>query len=293
MSRGAPPVSVVIPTYNRAAFLPEAVSSVLNQTGVDFELIVVDDGSTDESGAYLATLAAIHTGACRPVRVIRLDHTGMPGAVRNAGARDATGRYLAFLDSDDLWLADKLARQLALHGEAPSRAVGDVAPAISHTREVWLRGGRTVSQKSQKHRRTGFVFPDALSKCTIGPSTAMVDRELFLAEGGFREDLDFAEDYELWLRLVWNREVAYLDEPLTVKRAGHGDQLSTRFGAMERIRLEALRSLVDGGVFRDPVAEKLARGELARKCRIYAAGARKHGRPDEADAFERLAARYG
>lgn len=282
-------VSVIIPTYNRLELLREAVSSVLNQTGVEYELIVVDDGSTDGTDRYLALLARSHAAvagaAAGPVAVktIRIAHTGMPGAVRNVGARAAGGRRLAFLDSDDLWAADKLRLQTAVHGKS--------SVEISHTRELWLRDGRTISQKTQKHRREGDVFADALVKCTIGPSTAMIDRQMFLDSGGFREDLDFAEDYELWLRLVWNRRVAYLDEPLTVKRAGHADQLSARFGEMERIRLEALRALIEAETFGGEAAE-LAVRELARKCRIYASGARKHGRASEAERYESLARQF-
>jgi glycosyltransferase involved in cell wall biosynthesis len=203
----------------------------------------------------------------------------MPGAARNVGAKAASGQLLAFLDSDDLWAADKLRLQIDLHA--------GTSVEISHTRELWLRDGRTISQKSQKHRREGYVFADAVVKCTIGPSTAMIDRQLFLDSGGFREDLDFAEDYEFWLRLVWNRQVAYVDEPLTVKRAGHADQLSARYGEMERIRLEALRELIEAETFAGEAAT-LAVEELVRKCRIYAAGARKHGRSGEAEKYEAL-----
>lgn len=281
-------VSVIIPTYNRLALLREAVASVLNQTGVEYELIVVDDGSTDGTAEYSDLL---DRGGCsvaaaagpRGVKTIRIEHTGMPGAARNVGARAASGRLLAFLDSDDLWASDKLRLQSNLHAQSPVE--------ISHTRELWLRDGRTVSQKSQRHRREGYVFADAVVKCTIGPSTAMIDRQLFLRSGGFREDLDFAEDYELWLRLVWNRQVAYLDEPLTVKRAGHADQLSARYGEMERIRLEALRDLIEAGTFVGEAAT-LAVEELVRKCGIYAAGARKHGRSAEAEKYEAFAHFY-
>jgi glycosyltransferase involved in cell wall biosynthesis len=276
---------VVVPTYNRLELLREAVASVLNQAAVDFELILVDDGSTDGTPRFLSFLEDWTTGSRRAIRVVRLEHTGMPGAVRNAGVRTASADLLAFLDSDDLWCASKLAVQVALHRDRPEIQ-------ISHTREHWLRNGRTISQKSQKHRRRGFVFADALVKCTIGPSTAMISRALFQSVGGFREDMDFAEDYEFWLRVVWNHPVEYVDEPLTVKRAGHHDQLSLRFGEIERIRLQALRDLVDRGTFEDPESARLARVEVQRKCRIYATGARKHGRGAEATKYEKLAEEY-
>ncbi len=295
-----PEVSVIIPTYNRRAALTEAVASVLNQSFRCYELIVVDDGSSDDTAAYLRVLSGFPS-----VRCLRIPHCGMPGAVRNRGAAAAAGRYLAFLDSDDLWRHDKLARQTAL-----MRASGC---ALSHTRELWVRGGAVVSQRKQRHRRAGYVFPEALRKCIIGPSTAMMSTVLFRHSGGFREDLEIAEDYELWLRLTAQVEVAYLNEPLTVKRGGASDQLSAKYSQIEGFRIAALEQLLEQGAFdesagvagratpaarrsgaaaagyRPPVAAA-ALAEYRRKCRIYAEGCRKRGRAEEAAALEARAA---
>jgi hypothetical protein len=286
----SPTVSVIIPVYNRARLVREAVESVRAQTFGDFELIVVDDGSTDETPAVLAEIAASTPDG--RLRVRRIAHDGHPGAVRNRAAEQARGRYLAFLDADDLWRPQKLELQLALHGSA----------RISHTRELWLRNGREISQRGMNHAREGEVFADALGKCTIGPSTVILERRLFEESGGFREDLEIAEDYELWLRITAREQVAYLDEPLTVKRAGHGDQLSEKYGQIEVFRIAALRDLVRGGFFdrvdaelradHGPARSAPARTELARKCRIYAAGCEKRGRHTEAAAYRAEAAEY-
>ena len=123
-------MSVIIPTFNRVAFLKEAVESVEKQRYRDFELTIVDDGSTDGTGGYLESL---------PVKYIRLGHSGFPGRVRNAGAKAAEGKYLAFLDSDDSWEPEKLAKQIEYLAANP-------IIEICHTREVWLRNGRVVSQ---------------------------------------------------------------------------------------------------------------------------------------------------
>ena len=300
-----PLVSVVIPAYNRAALLREAVASVLAQSYAAFELIVVDDGSTDATAAFLRT-------ACE-VRLVRQDHTGMPGQARNAGARVARGEYLAFLDSDDLWLPHKLAVQVAA-----AAAAGD---AINHTRERWLRGGRVISQRGHRHRRSGDLFTDSLRKCIIGPSTVLLRREVFEAAGGFREDLEIAEDYELWLRLTARHPVGYVERESVIKRAGHGDQLSERYGHIELFRLHALRGLLEQdhrqhdkaapahiravgsirpNVWQEGVAtacftprqRAAAAAELARKARIYAAGCRKRGRTTEADRYDALAQQW-
>ena len=235
-----PRISVIIPTFNRLPLLQDAAASVLEQTYRNFELIIADDGSTDGTGRYCRELEA-RTGMqagennphpspapSPPVRYLHLEHTGMPGAVRNRGAEAARGEYLAFLDSDDLWSPKKLEKQVALMGECRMYEC-----RFSHTRERWLRRVedgefREISQKGQKHRRSGDIFDDALKKCIIGPSTVMMEWALFEELGGFREDLEIAEDYEFWLRVAALEEVGYLDEPLTIKRAGYGEQLSEK-----------------------------------------------------------------
>lgn len=307
-----PEVTVVIPVYDRADLVAEAVRSVAAQTHRDFELVLVDDGSTDRS-AEAAAAAWEAEGRARgaaaavfpQLRIRRIAHDGHPGAVRNRGAEWARGRYLAFLDADDLWRPQKLQRQLPLHRE--------MGAAISHTREQWLRNGTEVSQKRMRHARTGWIFAYALVKCIIGPSTVVMSRELFEEVGGFREDLEIAEDYELWVRVTARHPVSYLDEPLTVKRGGHADQLSRKYDYIEPFRMAALRDFVQAGAFEPPRAPAgectppdperaaphetdrppalLARAELARKCRIHAAGCEKRGKHREAEEHRQEAER--
>ena len=269
-----PLVSVIIPTHDRAELLMEAIDSVRAQSYAPIELIVVDDGSTD------GTAERLH--AARDMRMLRIDHTGCPGAVRNAGAAVAAADYLAFLDSDDLWMPDKLALQMA-------RLLRAAETPIVHCREHWVRAGRTVSQAGQRHRRAGRIFAESVRKCVIGPSTVVLRRAVLREVGGFREDLEVAEDYELWLRVTARFPVAYCDRPLVTKRAGHGDQLSERYGQIERFRIAALAPLVAADRWGEP-ERTIARRELARKCLIHAAGARKRGRPAEAEDYEALAA---
>ncbi len=274
-------ISVVIPVFNRPHLVRQALASVLSQTYRAFEIVVVDDGSTDDTPETLARFAGGARGAAvpPPVRIVRIPHCGKPGAVRNRGAEEAEGRLLAFLDSDDRWLPTKLESQVGLHADGFCR--------ISHTRERWVRRGREVSQNAQRHRRAGDLFADSLRKCIIGPSTVMLERSLFEELGGFREDLEIAEDYELWLRATHRAAVAYLDEALTIKQAGEWSQISERYGQIEVFRIEGLKGLVDAGYFADvPEHRAAAEAELARKCRIYAAGCRKRGRPEEARKYE-------
>lgn len=276
-------ISVIIPAYNRRLLVRQAAASVLSQTYREFELIIVDDASDDglmEDSAYLTR--------DKRIRYLRISRSGYPGAVRNAGVREAQGEWIAFLDSDDLWYPRKLEMQMKYLTDEPSMQ-------CIHTRETWLRGDRVVSQASQRHARSGDIFADALLKCIIGPSTVMLRKKLFRELGGFREDLEIAEDYELWLRLTARIPVAYVDMPLVVKRSGHGmSQLSETYGQIEGFRISALQHLLEHAwLSDDPARRHMAEQELVRKCKIYAAGARKRGNSAEADRCAAIAAVYG
>ena len=270
LAASLPLVSVIIPTYNRRDLVGEAIKSVRMQTYPNYEIIVVDDGSDDGSDGLSGEKDLVY---------LRLAHSGMAGRVRNAGVDAARGKLVAFLDSDDLWRPQKLELQVPSCGRF----------RITHTRELWLRNGVEVSQKGQRHRREGMIFEDSLRKCIIGPSTVMMERSLFTETGGFREDIEIGEDYEYWLRITPANKVGYVDEPLTVKRAGHGDQLTEKYGHIEIFRIEALLNLLQGGGIPGRLQPSAAT-ELARKCRIYAAGARKRGKIDEAERYEAVAA---
>ena len=297
----SPICSIIIPTYNRRRLLAEAVGSVLNQAGPPpVELIIVDDGSTDDTPDYLAKLtqsAAIRAGAAATpscaVTVLRIPHCSMPGAVRNRGVELARGEYIAFLDSDDLWLSDKLAVQLKLHQAHPQLA-------LSHTREHWVRGHKLIKQPPPYRFPTGTSLPEgdvfaaALEKCMIGPSTAMIKRSVFQELGGFREDIQVAEDYEFWLRVTAQHEVGFLTEPHIIKRAGHsaaeGEQLSERYGRIELFRLRALAAfLTTPGL--EPARLQLAHNTWRDKCLIYAGGREKRGYTQQAAELRELAER--
>jgi len=276
----SPLVSVIIPVYNRFELAKEAVSSVLGQTFRSLELIIVDDGSTD-----MTPILATYFREDTRVKYIRINHSGMPGFVRNKGVETAKGKYLAFLDSDDLWMESKLEKQVGfLEKNSIYRVV--------HTREAWIRKGKTVSQAGFNHRRFGNIFPDALEKCIIGPSTVLLEKELYTYLGGFRDDLEIAEDYELWLRLADSNSIGYIDEPLITKRAGHAGQLSEKYGQIEIFRICGLKKLVEQHYFTIE-NQKPAELELARKCRIYAAGCRKRNKVEEAKLHESIAIKYG
>ncbi len=275
--------SVIIPVYNRKELIRNALESVLAQTCPPHEIIVADDGSDDGTPELVGEFLSEKAGPV-PWKVLKVPRCGMAGAVRNRAVAVSEGNWVAFLDSDDLWMPEKLALQ---------RDYLEAHPDIRlvHTREIWLRGDRIVSQKKQRHNREGDVFEDALVKCMIGPSTVVLKRELWEEYGSFREDLEIAEDYELWLRITAGETVGYLDKPLITKRAGEWEQLSLRYGQIEKFRLQGLGDLVEGGWFHErglpQEREALALKEYARKCHIYALGCEKRGRMDEAARWHR------
>ncbi len=270
MSR--PLISVIIPTHDRLVMLREAVISVRAQTFTDLELIVVDDGSQDDTWAWLESepgLRALRSKECRG-----------PSAARNEGAAAARGRYLAFLDSDDLFLPPKLELQVALLEMRPDLP-------LCHANEIWQRNGKELRQLAKHRKIGGHIFEHCLPMCRISPSAALLRRDVFEQLGGFDEELEVAEDYELWLRLTCRHEVGFVEEPLIIKRGGHPGQLSEKYGQIERFRIEALRRVLERCPL-DAGQHAAAAAELAKKCEIFARGCDKRHRPEEAERYRKL-----
>lgn len=275
-----PSVSVIIPTHNRRDLLTRALASVLDQTVPATEIIVVDDGSDD--GTFEMLLAR---DECEDVRVIRLPQNAGVSAARNAGIVDSKGEWLAFLDSDDTWLPEKLERQWSELRAQPRGC------SVLHCDEVWIRNGRRVNPMKKHEKTGGYIYQACLPLCAISPSAVMVHRTVFAAVGLFDEQLPACEDYDMWLRICSRYPVTYVDEPLVVKYGGHADQLSHRFEAMDRFRIRALAKILDQNEL-DQRDELATRTMLQEKCRIYGEGARKRGRDREADEITALAGRY-
>jgi glycosyltransferase involved in cell wall biosynthesis len=270
-----PEVSVVIPTFNRAAMVVEAVESVLAQEGVDLELIVVDDGSTDDTQARLGRFGSA-------LQYRRQPRSGV-SASRNRGVALSRAPLIAFLDSDDLWLPGKLKVQRRFMAEHPEAM-------ISHAEEIWMRNGRRLNPKSRHRKPFGDIFRRSLGLCLVSPSAVMIRRGLFDRVGYFDETLPMAEDYDLWLRVAAEYPVYLLPEPLVIKRGGHSDQLSATPG-LDRYRIRALEKLLQSGTL-SPEQREWTWGALRDKCRVYGAGCLKRGKTEEGKAILSLPARY-
>jgi len=262
-------VSVVIPTYNRWPMVGEAVDSVLAQTVSDFELIVVDDGSTDETPRRLRDYGERLT-------VVTQGRRGV-AAARNLGASRATGRYLAFLDSDDLWHPRKLQEQLGFMERNPQ-------VEICQTDEIWIRNGVRVNPRNRHRKPSGDIFRASLELCLVSPSAVMMRRELFERAGGFDESLPVCEDYDLWLRISKDAEVPLIPEALVTRRGGHADQLSRSTWGFDRFRVQAIANLIEAGL--DPERAGWALEAMTKKVTILAQGFRKRGNEAMAREYE-------
>jgi glycosyltransferase involved in cell wall biosynthesis len=275
MATRPPLVSVIIPTYNRWPMIAEAVQSVLAQTFNAFELIVVDDGSTDNTARLLSSCDS-------RVKVFSQPHAGV-AAARNAGVAISLGKYIAFLDSDDLWSPVKLASQ----ADFMERNSG---VHICQTEEIWIRGGVRVNPKARHRKPAGDIFRRSLELCLVSPSAVMMTKELFNLAGGFDESFPVCEDYDLWLRIAVDYPVFLIDSPLVTKRGGHADQLSRSVWGMDRFRVLAIAKLLRAGLVGD--RRQWALNSLRQKTSILAAGAAKRGKVEEARNFEALLAEF-
>lgn len=191
---------------------------------VPCEIIVVDDGSKiPHKEALLPYMPRI--------KIISTTNRGV-SAARNTGAAEAKGQYIAFLDSDDLFLKNKLERQLKFMRKTACR--------VSHTDEFWYKTDRFINQGKAHTKYGGRILGNILDKCRISPSSLMLERDLFLSMGGFDENLRVCEDYELSLRLALHHEIAFLNEKHIIKRAITGNSLSASIKHIESIRLTIL-----------------------------------------------------
>ena len=270
-----PAVSVIIPTYNRGWILREAIDSVLAQEYSDYELIVVDDGSTDDTREILGLYG-------QDIIALRQPNQGV-SAARNRGIADSHAQLVAFLDSDDLWLPQKLIRQVAFFQSNPDAQ-------ICQTEETWVRNGVRVNPKKRHQKLSGMIFEPSLALCLVSPSAVMIRKTLFDTVGLFDESLPACEDYDLWLRVSCRYPVFLIDEPLIIKHGGHADQLSKAAG-LDKYRIQSLTKIVKSGQLCESQT-RAAVQTLKEKCDIFANGCRKRGREEEAKYYEVLAGTY-
>ncbi len=268
-------ISVIIPTYNRCWILKEALDSVLFQDYTDFEIIVVDDGSNDATGALLSTYGDQITTICQENRGV--------SAARNAGIVMAKGKYIAFLDSDDIWLPEKLSCQADFFKSHPEAV-------ICQTDEIWIRNGVRVNPKNRHKKPSGTFFEQSLQLCLVSPSAVMIQKSLFAEIGLFNEAFPACEDYDLWLRIGLYYPIYLIERQMVVKRGGHDDQLSRNSG-LDRYRIQSIVNILESHKLTQQ-CYRAAVDVLKEKCRIYADGCIKRGRADDAEIYQKIIKAY-
>lgn len=270
------PISVVIPTFDRAELVLRALASVYRQVWQPQEVLVIDDGSRDDTTARVATMFP-------EVRLLSQPHRGV-SAARNRGVEAATSEWIALLDSDDEWLPHKLATQWQQLGDNREFR-------MAHSEEIWIRRGVRVNPMKKHAKSGGWIFRRCLPLCAISPSSALIHRSVFDRVGLFDESLPACEDYDLWLRVTARYPVLFSEEPLIVKHGGHDDQLSRQHWGMDRFRIQSLEKILAGGTLA-PEDRRAAAAMLAAKSKIVASGAQKRGKFEEAQHYLALQERY-
>jgi glycosyltransferase involved in cell wall biosynthesis len=267
-------ISVIIPTYNRASFLEEAIQSVLGQDyfvrngASSFEFLVIDDGSTDNTKDIVKSFG-------NKMKYHFQEHKGV-SAARNLGLDLAQGGYIAFLDSDDLWKKEKISIQMSYMDAFPKTKV-------CYTEEIWMRRGIFVNPKKKHRKYSGWIFDRVLPLCLISLSSALFRSEVFVEIGEFDEELLACEDYDFGIRLALKYPVCFLPKPLIIKRGGHADQLSRKYWGMDRFRVKALEKTLNLDL--TPNQEMLVRQEIVRKSQILAIGFKKRNNKAEASKY--------
>jgi glycosyltransferase involved in cell wall biosynthesis len=269
-------VSLIIPSYNRSKTLRRALRSIEAQTLKPDEVIVIDDGSTDDTRRVIKKEF--------PFVIYSFQENKGVSSARNHGIRKSRCEWLAFLDSDDEWLPGKLEKQVEL-----IRKYSDMK--VCHAEEVWIRDGKRVNAMKKHRKKGGWIFRHCLPLCAMSPSSIMIHRSVFAQTGLFDEELPACEDYDLWLRITSRFPVLFAEEPLINKYGGHDDQLSRKYWGMDRFRIQALIKIIDSGNLKKE--DRLAAVEmLFSKLKILMQGAAKRGKKKEVLDYQELFDHY-
>ena len=268
-----PSVTVILPTWNRSEWLETAIESVLKQTFRDFELIVVDDASTDSTEEILDHYSG------KISTIIFEENLGV-SAARNAAILNSDSEWVAFLDSDDSWHSEKLQKQI-------KQTIIRQGIPIHFTDEIWIRNGIRVNPKKKHQKIEGYIFQQSLALCLMAPSTVLLRRELLEVHGMFDERLPVCEDYDLWLRLCAHHPVALLDEKLMTRHGGHADQLSKSVWGIDRYRVQSIIKILKTEKLQ-PEDQSAAIRMLQKKCRILIHGFNKRDNLREVRKYEKF-----
>lgn len=249
------PVSIILPTYNRATILTDAIESVLQQTYSEFELLIVDDGSTDDTEACVRRINDSR------IRYIRLSENSGAANARNKGILQASFPYIAFQDSDDYWKKDKLEKQMNYLTNHPEVGLLYCSYECKKTDGSIAIVPDSAIPLAQKQ---GHIYPFMLQKNTIGAPTVLFRKECLNKSGLFCSELTCLEDWDFFLRIAKHFEIAFQDEIMVIVNMlpnGVSNNISGYYDARCRMIAEHRSSLLKYGLFNDVVSDVLNTAE--------------------------------
>jgi len=251
-----PKISVIIPNYNNANYITCAIESVLSQTYTDFEILVVDDGSTDNSKGAIGKYILKH---CNKMRYFYQENKGLSVA-RNKGIKESRGSYITFLDSDDEWKPTKLERQMKLIEKEDADFVHCAAR---------IKYDDAISDEI-KPKFPAYNFYDLLlTKKSVVTSTVLLKKACFDNAGLFDEEIKSAEDYELWLRMFFKYKIGYIDEPLAIYRKHSGNFSSNNQELMRKEGVKIFQNLQKNSGFSKGLIRKKLSGDHYKLGKFY------------------------
>ena len=253
-------ISVVIPTYNRCDLLKRAISSVINQTIKTKEIIIVDNGSTDNTNKMVSSLFPKTTYIYEKRKGVSI--------ARNLGIKNCHSTWIAFLDSDDAWEPQKLEKQILFTNNINKKY------RLIHTNEIWYKNNKFVNQLKKHKKSGGDIFLKSLELCCISPSSAFIKKEVFDDYGFFDESLEVCEDYDMWIRITSKEPVGFLDKPLVMKYGGHDEKKKKKYWGMDRFRVKSLEKNLKNNWFTSK-QKKSVLNILIKKLYIISNGAKK------------------
>jgi len=267
-------VSVVVPVYNREKTIVRAVDSVLEQSMKPEEIIVVNDGSSDGTVDVIKEYG-------NKITIINMPQNSGPSAARNEGVKYSQSEWIAFLDSDDCWEKDKLKSQKEYLDRYPFYQ-------IMQSEEIWIRKGKRVNPCKHHEKKSGWIWEPSLHRCLVSPSGVMLKKSLLNRYGGFDENLPVCEDYDLWLKISRDHPVGLDSTMSVIKYGGHIDQLSHKFPAMDRFRVQSLLGRLEHEqvqYYRKKIIDV-----LREKLAILIQGCEKRGKHSEAVKYDSIVA---
>jgi len=252
--RNMPKVSVVIPAYNAIAYLPESVESAINQTFTDLEVLIIDDGSSDQTVEWASQITDPR------VKLISQKNKGLSGA-RNTGIAHAQGEYVALLDADDIWEPTKLEKQVRCLEDDP--AVGLVDTWAVLVDEQGKSTGEVIGSSTEGNVWQRLV--EFQTVCCCG-STSLIRRSCFETVGVFDQDLRFFEDLDIFIRIAAHYSFAFVKEPL-IRYRQHPNNMSKNCQGM----LEAFRTIIEKAFQSAPLELLYLRGRGYGRVNLYLA----------------------